>query len=130
MKDVLLNKASGLNLKKKQMQIYHNPRCRKSREALAFLNEKGIEVEVIEYLKTPPNRDELEMILMKLNLEPQDIVRRTEDIYKKQLKGKEFNREEWLQILVENPKLIERPIVVKNNKAVIARPLENLEKLL
>lgn len=112
------------------MQIYHNPRCRKSREALAFLNEKGIEVEVIEYLKTPPNRDELEMILMKLNLEPQDIVRRTEDIYKKQLKGKEFNREEWLQILVENPKLIERPIVVKNNKAVIARPLENLEKLL
>lgn len=112
------------------MQIYHNPRCSKSRQALSFLSEKGINVEVIEYLKTPLNKADLEMLLMKLNMEPQDLVRKTEEIYKKQLKGKQFSKEEWIQILIEHPKLIERPIVVKNNKAVVARPLENIESLL
>lgn len=112
------------------MQIYHNPRCRKSREALAFLNEQKIDVEVIEYLKNPPNKADLEMLLMKLNMEPLDLVRKSEEIYKKQLKGKQFTKEEWIQILIENPKLIERPIIIKDNKAVIARPLENIENLL
>lgn len=112
------------------MQIYHNPRCSKSRQALSFLSEKGINVEVIEYLKTPLNKADLEMLLMKLNMEPQDLVRKSEEIYKKQLKGKQFSKEEWIQILIEHPKLIERPIVVKNNKAVVARPLENIESLL
>lgn len=112
------------------MQIYHNPRCRKSREALTFLNENGIEVEVIEYLKTPLTQQKMEMLLMKLNMEPQNLVRKTEDYYKKELKGKQFGKEEWIQILIENPRLIERPIVVRNNKAVVARPLENIESLL
>lgn len=112
------------------MQIYHNPRCRKSREALTFLNENGIEVEVIEYLKTPLTQQNMEMLLMKLNMEPQDLVRKTEDYYKKELKGKQFGKEEWIQILIENPRLIERPIIVRNNKAVVARPLENIESLL
>ena len=110
--------------------IYHNSRCRKSRAGLQYLQEKGIEFEVVEYLKNPIDTKELENLLAKLNKAPQDIVRKQEEIFKKQLKGKNFSKSEWVKILVENPKLIQRPIVVKGYKAVIGDPVENIDVLI
>ncbi len=107
------------------MKIYHNPRCRKSRETLELLRRHGIEPEIVEYLKTPPTKEELRDILRKLGMKPQDIVRKGEAIYKEQFKGKELTDEEWLDVLVQYPKLIERPIVVEGERAVIGRPPEN-----
>lgn len=90
------------------MQIYHNPRCRKSRETLALIQEAGIEPEIIEYLKEPPTAAELDSILKKLKLQPQQIMRTGEDLYKElKLKDRELSRSEAIQILVEHPKLIE-----------------------
>lgn len=111
------------------MIIYHNPRCRKSRETIALIQEEGKEVEIVEYLKDIPTKNQLNDILMKLNLNVKDIIRKNEAIYKEQFKGKNFNDEEWIQILIENPKLIERPIVVRGNKAVIGRPPETVKEL-
>ena len=111
------------------MKIYHNPRCSKSRSTLQLIKDAGKEVEIIEYLNEIPTKKELETILMKLNMNPEDIIRKGEAIYKERFKGKNFGREEWIQILIENPKLIERPIVVKGNKAVLGRPPENVLEL-
>ena len=110
--------------------IYHNSRCRKSRAGLQYLQENGIEFKVVEYLKNPINTKELENLLAKLNKAPQDIVRKQEEIFKKQLKGKNFSKSEWVKILVENPKLIQRPIIVKGYKAVIGDPVENIDVLI
>src|ERR1700739_1150229 len=110
----------------KKLTIYHNARCTKSRQALDILTEKGIETEVVEYLKTPLTKKALKNLLMKLNLKPIDIIRTNEDIFKKKFKGKNFKDEEWIQILIENPTLLQRPIVVDEYKAVIARPPESL----
>ena len=111
------------------VSIYHNSRCRKSREALNYLEEKGHKVEIIDYLKETPSRAELELLLAKLNLRPHDIIRTGEQIYKERFKGKKFNDDEWLDIIIEYPKLIERPIVIRGNKAVIGRPLDNVVDL-
>ena len=110
----------------KKLTIYHNPRCSKSRETLTLLTEKGIETNVIEYLKTPLTKKGLKTLLMKLNLKPIDIIRTNEDIFKKKFKGKNFEDEEWIQILIENPTLLQRPIVVDEYKAIIARPPESV----
>jgi arsenate reductase len=110
----------------KKLIVYHNARCSKSREALALLTEKGIETEVVEYLKTPLTKKVLKNLLMKLNLKPIDIIRTNEDIFKKKFKGKNFKDEEWIQILIENQTLLQRPIVVDEYKAVIARPPESV----
>lgn len=112
------------------MKIYHNPRCRKSRETLQLIEAKGAEVEIIEYLNDIPSVAELKEILGKLNMKASEIVRKGEAIYKEQFKGKDLSEEEWIKALVENPKLIERPIVVKGDKAVLGRPPENVEELL
>ena len=112
------------------MEIYHNNRCRKSRETHQLINDANVEVEIIEYLKTPLTEKDLEMILMKLDMKPEQIVRKGEKVFKEKLKGLSFTDEEWLKILVENPVLIERPIVVKGNTAVIGRPPENVKKFL
>jgi len=112
------------------MKIYHNPRCSKSRETLKMIQEKQPEVEIVDYLKNPPSTAEIKNLLQKLNMKAEELLRKNEDIYKKQFKGKNFNEEEWIQIMSENPKLIERPIVVKGNKAVLGRPPENVESLL
>lgn len=112
------------------MKIYHNPRCRKSRAGLKYLEENGHDFFVVEYLKNPMTEKELEGILMKLNKKPEEIVRTQEDYFKKNLKGKNFNDREWIKILIENPKLIQRPIIVKEHKAVIGDPVENIEELL
>lgn len=109
--------------------IYHNPRCRKSRETLAILEEAGKEIEIIKYLDNVPTEKELELILAKLHLKPQDILRKTEKIFKEQFKGLSLNDHEWIKVMVENPKLIERPIVLKGNKGVLGRPPENVKDL-
>ncbi len=111
------------------MKIYHNPKCSKSRQTLELIKNAGIEPEVIEYLKTIPTTEELKDILMKLNLNAADILRKGETAYKEIIKGKEFGEEELIQIMIENPKLIERPIVVRGNKAVLGRPPENVKVL-
>lgn len=109
--------------------IYHNPRCSKSRAGLAYLEAKGVEFQVIDYLKNPLSKKKLKDLLMKMNLKPIEIVRTQEDLYKSDFKNKNFTDDEWISILIENPKLIQRPIVAKNNKAVLAQPPENIEEL-
>ena len=111
------------------MKIFHNPRCRKSRETLQLIEEKGIEPEIIEYLKTPPSKKELSDILDLLKIEPQQLLRKNEAIFKSDFKGKELSNEEWIEAMINNPKLIERPIVVKGGKAIIGRPPENVKEL-
>ncbi|MGK7389941.1 MAG: arsenate reductase (glutaredoxin) [Candidatus Cyclobacteriaceae bacterium M2_1C_046] len=112
------------------LRIYHNPRCRKSREALQIIEEKGETVEVVEYLKTPPTKDELRKVVEMLGIPAEDLVRKNEDLYKESYKGKDINDEDWLVILSENPKLIERPIIIKEDQAVIGRPPEKVNELL
>ncbi|MEA1897846.1 MAG: arsenate reductase (glutaredoxin) [Bacteroidota bacterium] len=110
--------------------IYHNPRCSKSRAGLAYLQEKIKDFEIREYLKDPLNYEEISDLVEKLNITPFNLVRTQEDVYKSEFKGKEFANEEWIQILTDNPKLIQRPIVVKEHSAVLAQPPENIDKLL
>ena len=111
------------------MKIYHNPRCRKSRETLSLILENGVEPEIIEYLKTPPAPEELKGLLDLLGISAEQLIRKGESIYKEQFKGGTYSEGEWIQILSENPKLIERPIVVSGDKAVIGRPPENVKDL-
>lgn len=113
-----------------KLKIYHNPRCSKSRNTLQLINNSNATVEIIDYQKTAFTKNELEVVLMKLNMQPEQIVRKTEAIYKEKFKDKKFSNEEWIQILIENPILIERPIIVKGNKAVLGRPPENVLELL
>ncbi len=108
--------------KKNLFTIYHNPRCTKSREVLDILKSKGVEIKIVKYLIDPPTYAELKDMLMKLNMRPMYILRKEEDLYKKKFKGKYFTDDEWTKILIENPILIERPIVIKDNKGVLCRP--------
>lgn len=109
--------------------IYHNPKCRKSRAGVQYLEDKKVDFEIVEYLKTPFTRESFIKLLAKLNKKPAEIVRTQEDEYKEKLKGKKFNDQEWIEILLENPKLIQRPIVVKDYKAVIGNPVEEIDVL-
>lgn len=111
------------------MKIYHNPRCSKSRETLQLIKDAGIEVEIVEYLKAIPTAEDLKMILMKLNLKPTDILRKGEAVYKEKFKNSDFNDDEWIKVMLEYPKLIERPIVIKGNKAILGRPPQNVLEL-
>ena len=110
--------------------IYHNPRCGKSRAALALLQGKGISPTVIEYLQTPPTREELRVLVKRLGIKPEQLVRTGEDIFKREFKGRQLTDEQWLSALSQNPILIERPIVVKGSRAVIGRPPEKVLELL
>jgi arsenate reductase (glutaredoxin) len=109
--------------------IFHNARCKKSRAGLQYVKDRTSDFEVIEYLKTPLTREELRLLFMRLNKKPQEMVRPQEAIYKSNFKGKNFTDEEWLTIILDNPKLLKRPIVVKENKAVWGDPVEELEIL-
>lgn len=111
------------------MTIFHNNRCSKSRGALSILKEKGINPDVRYYLEEPPSTTELEGLLKKLKLKAVDLVRKNEPLYKENYKDKEYSEKEWLTILSENPKLIQRPIVINGDKAVIARPIERVEEI-
>jgi len=109
--------------------IYHNPRCKKSRAGLQYLSEKNLEFQVREYLKDPLTEAELNALLMKLHIKPFELIRTQEEAYRKELKGLDLNNEEWVKVMVENPKLIHRPIVEGKYKAVIGDPAENIDKL-
>lgn len=110
--------------------IWHNPRCSKSRNALNLLEEKNIDVNVVKYLDETPSKDELKDILNKLNMTAKELMRKGEEVYKELDLKNETNEEKLLDAMIENPKLIERPVIIRGNKAVIARPIENLEELL
>ena len=110
--------------------IYHNPRCTKSRATLALLQEHGIEPTVIEYLDHPPTATTLKTILRKLGMKAEQLARKGEDIYKERWAGRELTDAKWVEVLVEHPVLIERPIVVMGERAVIGRPPENVLQLL
>lgn len=112
------------------MKIYHNSRCRKSREALEILRTKNIEFEIIEYLKDNLTKNQLKDLIKKLGIEPINLVRKNEQIWKENFKNKKLTSDEIIQILSDNPKLIERPIVELNDKAIIGRPPENIINLL
>ncbi len=109
--------------------IYHNPRCKKSRAGLLYLQSKTDDIKIAEYLKHTISEQEFKDLLMKLNKKPQEMIRVQESIYKQNFKGKNFTDDEWVKIMVENPKLIKRPIVVKDHKAVWGDPAENIEVL-
>ncbi|MBX3679506.1 MAG: arsenate reductase (glutaredoxin) [Rhodocyclaceae bacterium] len=113
-----------------KIRIYHNPRCSKSRGACALLAERGVEFEVIEYLKTPPSLEELRAIVALLSIRPAELVRRNENIFKEQYAGQALDDNGWLQAMVEHPILIERPIVVAEGRAVIGRPPERIATML
>ena len=107
------------------VKIYHNPRCGKSRQTLQLLQEQGIEPEIIEYLKTPPSAEELNIILKKLGIEPRELMRKNEAEYKVSgLNDETLDREALINSMVSHPILIERTIVVANDKAAIGRPPE------
>ena len=112
------------------MKIYHNPRCSKSRQGLAILEESKFEFETIKYLETPISAEEITEILDLLNIPPIDLVRKNEAIWKENFKGKELSDDEIIIALANNPKLIERPIVINNGKAVIGRPPEIIKSIL
>ena len=111
--------------------IYHNPRCSKSRQTLQLLQNKGIEPTIIEYLKTPPDAETLDTILTMLDMQPRELMRKQEAEYKEQgLNDDSLSRDQLIQAMTEYPKIIERPIVVSNDRAAIGRPPENVEKIL
>ncbi len=112
------------------MKIYHNPRCRKSREGVQYLIDKRLNFEIIDYQKEGISEKNLKSILKKLNISAIELVRKNEKIWKDNFKGKELKENEIINILCKEPKLIERPIIVYNNKAVIGRPKDNIDKLL
>jgi arsenate reductase len=113
------------------VKIFHNPRCSKSRQTLGLLQEQGEEPTIIEYLKTPPSAKELDAILRQLGLEPRELMRRKEPEYKAAgLDNPDLTRDELIQAMVDQPKLIERPIVIKDNRAILGRPPEKVLDLL
>lgn len=109
--------------------VYHNSRCSKSRCALAYLDDKKVEYEIVEYLKDVPTKDELTNIIKMLGILPEGLVRKGEPDFKENFKCRELTNSEWIEAMIQYPKLIERPIVIKNNKAVIARPTERIDEL-
>lgn len=116
----------------KNVTIYHNPRCSKSRETLALLEQQGVTPKVVLYLETPPSLDELKKLLQELGFHSaRELMRQKEELYKElKLADESLSEEQLLQAMVANPKLIERPIVVKGGKARIGRPPEQVLEIL
>lgn len=113
-----------------KITIYHNGECSKCRGALEIMQERGVPHDVRWYLSDPLAKDELVALLAKLGMQPSELVRKSEPIYKEQYEGKQIPEDEWLAILVAHPILIERPIVEKGNTAIVARPAERIFELL
>jgi arsenate reductase len=111
------------------LKIYHNPRCKHSRAGFEHLKTKTDNFKVRDYLKEQITAEEIKEIILKTNLSAKDLARTQEEYFRKNLKGKNFTNDEWIRILMENPKLIQRPIVVGKLKAVIANPPEKIDKL-
>ena len=112
------------------MKIYHNPRCNKSRQTLALLQENGVEPDVVLYLDNIITASELRGLLSKLGISPMQLVRKGEAVWKEKYKGKALSDDQVIEAMIANPKLIERPIVVKDQSAVLGRPPENVLKLI
>ena len=112
------------------IKIYHNARCSKSREGLQMLNDSGENFEVREYLKEPVSEEELTDLIGKLGIAPIELVRTQEKLWKENYKSRDLSDKELIRVMAENPKLIERPIVVKGNSAVIGRPASKIQELL
>jgi arsenate reductase len=111
--------------------IYHNPRCSKSRQTLALLEENGIQPVIIDYLQTPPTHQQLDSILRGLEMQPRELMRKGETQYKElSLADESLSRDQLIDAMVQNPKLIERPIVVAGDEIVIGRPPENVLTIL
>jgi len=110
--------------------MYHNPRCSKSRQTFALLRENNIEPEIVEYLKEIPTNKELTELVGFLNIEPEALIRKGEADFKENFKGKKLSHQAWIQAMIDFPKLIERPIVVKGKTAVVGRPPEKVLTLL
>lgn len=112
------------------LQIYHNPRCSKSRAALTLLEERQLQPAIIEYLKEPPTESDLQALVKKLGIKPEELVRKTEPIYREMYAGKAMTDAQWIAALAKHPILIERPIVVMGKRAVIGRPPERVLDLI
>lgn len=112
------------------MKIYHNPRCSKSRQTLQIIEDKGIEVDVVKYLEQVPSVDELRSIIKALGISAEQLLRKGEKDFKENFKGKQLSEEEWIKAMIQYPKMIERPIVIKDGKAVLGRPPENVLDLI
>tara|TARA_R110002072_G_scaffold293232_3_gene462432 strand:- start:2502 stop:2840 length:339 start_codon:yes stop_codon:yes gene_type:complete len=112
------------------MKIYHNPRCRKSREGLQIVVDSKQDIEVVLYLENPPSEQELKSIISKLGILPIELVRKGEADWKENYKGKALSDDEIIKAMVSYPKLIERPIVIKGDKAIVGRPPEKIKELL
>lgn len=112
------------------VKIYHNKKCKISRNGLQALQTKNINFEIVDYLKQPLTIKEMEMLLMKLHIKPIELIRTNEAIYKTKFKGQQFNDDEWIKIMLEYPNLIQRPIVETQYKAFIARPVELIDELI
>jgi len=112
------------------IQIYHNSRCSKSRACLAFIEKTVPAFEIINYLQTPPTFEELKLIIEKLSIKPLALVRQKENIWIENFKNQDLSDDEIIQALSDNPILIERPIVIKGNHAVIARPIDKVQDLI
>ena len=112
------------------MKIYHNPRCSKSRKTLQLIQDVNKDVEIVEYLNVPPTRADLKSVLDLLGIAPKQLLQKNEALFKEKFKGKSFTDEEWIDIMIDHPKLIERPIVVEGERAILGRPPENVLSLL
>lgn len=112
------------------IKIYHNARCSKSRQGLELLKNSGKDFEVIKYLEDSPSKEELQKIIDYLGIAPEALIRKNEVIWKEKFRGKTLTDDEILNAMLQYPKLIERPIVVNGNKAVIGRPVENINKII
>ncbi|MEJ2112796.1 MAG: arsenate reductase (glutaredoxin) [Flavobacteriaceae bacterium] len=108
------------------IKIYHNPRCTKSRQGLQLLENSGKKFEIIKYLEDIPTKEELENIINLLGIKPIELVRKNEKIWKESFKGKNLSDSDIINAMLQHPKLIERPIVINNNKAIIGRPTEQI----
>ena len=117
-------------MNKETITIYYNPRCSKCREVAALVTERDYNSELIKYLDTPPSKKELSSLLHKLGMKPLELIRKGEEIFKQYFAGRTLSDEEWLDALVAYPVLMERPVVVRGNKAVVARPAVKVLEIL
>lgn len=117
-------------MSKETITVYYNPRCSKCREATALVTERGYNTVLVKYLDTPLNKEELNSLLRKLGMKPLALIRKGEDAFKQHYAGRTLSDDEWLEALVAYPVLMERPVVVRGNKAIVARPAEKVLEIL
>lgn len=113
-----------------KIKIFYNPRCTKCREALCLIEEKGKKADIVEYLKDIPSEKQLKEVIGLLKIKPEELLRKKEPLFEKKFKNKKISDAQWIKVMVKNPILIERPIIIKGKKAVIGRPPEKVLELI